>query len=215
MVNLPPQNSYQDAYNLAREALRSADIQERSEKSGATFEAGKNGNRFISLTFLNRSFQIGFPDIKVGYGSTGEEVPLWSKILILHYLVRSQGRPLTGEWINFRQVPGGATYYPAFVKRSQEPLLNFFCNQLDLLDEAARKLGGGKVNYGDRAVVIPAFPRVPIMLVFWVGDEELHAEANILFDATVSSYLSTEDIAVLSQQVVFTMIRWAKHKGAG
>ena len=210
MAKLIPQNPYQDAYKLACEALISADIRERAEKSGATFKAGQSGSHLITLTFLNRLCQITFPDIEVTYQESDEEVPLWSKILILHYLVKSEGLPLTGKWINFRQVPSGSTYYPAFVKRSQKPLCDFFSNRLDLLEKTARVLGGKKTHYGDRAVIIPALPRVPVVLVFWSGDEEFQPDAHILFDSTIPTYLSTEDIAVLSQQTVFRLIKWAK-----
>jgi len=153
---------------------------------------------------------ITFPDIEVTYQESDEEVPLWSKILILHYLVKSEGLPLTDTWVNFRQIPGGSTYYPAFVKRSQKPLCDFFSDRLDLLERAARTLGGEKTDYGDRAVRITALPRVPVVLVCWSGDEEFQSEAHILFDSSVSSYLSTEDVAVLSQQTVFSLIKWAK-----
>lgn len=199
VVSLPSENPYHQAYQLACETLRNTDIKERSEKSGAILEAGKNGNYLIKLTFLNRLCQIRFPAIEVTYQESDEGVPLWSKILILHYLIKSKGYPLAGEWINFRQVPGGSSYYPAFVKRSQGPLLDFFKNRLQLLDKAAQALGGEKTHYGDRAVIIPTLPRVPIVLVFWSGDEEFQPQANILFDATIPTYLSTEDIAVLSQ----------------
>ncbi|MBW1856429.1 MAG: DUF3786 domain-containing protein [Deltaproteobacteria bacterium] len=101
MAKLSPQNPYQDAYKLACEALVSADIKERAEKSGATLTAGENGNHLITLTFLSRLCQIKFPDIEVTYQESDEEVPLWSKILILHYLVKSEGLPLSGKWINF------------------------------------------------------------------------------------------------------------------
>ena len=210
MAKLIPQNPYQDAYKLACEALISADIKERAEKSGATFKTGKSGSHLITLTFLNRLCQITFPDIEVTYQESDEEVPLWSKILILHYLVKSEGLPLTGKWINFKQVPSGSIYYPAFVKRSQKPLCDFFSDRLDLLERAAHNLGGEETHYGDRAVMIPVLPRVPVVFVFWSGDEEFQSEAHILFDSTVSSYLSTEDVAVLSQQTVFSLIKWAK-----
>jgi len=210
VANLSAQNSYHDAYKLACETLSSANIKERARKSGATLETGKNENGLIKLTFLNHLCQIRFPDIEIIYQESDEEVPLWSKILILHYLTRSKGYPLKGEWINFRQVPGGANYYPAFMKRSQKPLVDFFGNRLELLEKAARALGGEKTHYGDRAVIIPTLPRVPIVLVFWSGDEEFQTEASILFDVTIPTYLPTEDIAVLSQHTVFKLIKWAK-----
>ena len=208
--NHSKQQPYQQAFKIACESLRSADIEERAEKSGALLEKEEHGGYLIRLTFLHRRCLIRFPEGKVTFEENDEEVPLWSKILLLHYLINAQGRPLAGEWVNFRQLSGGDTYYPAFVKRSQQPLLDFFAHRLELLEEAAQSLGGRNVSEGDRAVVIPALPRVPIALVFWHGDEEFPPEARILFDATVSTYLSTEDVAVLAQQTVFGLIKCAK-----
>jgi hypothetical protein len=208
--NHPNQQPYQQAFRIACDSLRKADIEERAEKSGALLEKEEHGGYLIRLTFLHRRCLIHFPEGKVTFQENDEEVPLWSKILLLHYLINAQGRPLAGEWVNFRQLSGGDTYYPAFVKRSQQPLLDFFAHRLDLLETAAKSLGGRNLNEGDRAVVIPALPRVPIGLVFWSGDEEFQPDARILFDATVSTYLSTEDVAVLAQQTVFGLIACAK-----
>ena len=210
--NQTEETPYQYAYRLASDALKGADLEERAEKSGALIERQESGNLLIKLGFLNRNCLIRFPEATITYQGNGDEVPLWSKILILHYLGKSQGNPLTGEWINFRQLSGGDTYYPAFVKRSQKPLLDFFADRLDLLEEAAQDLGGKTGSEGDRSVIIPALPRVPIALIFWSGDEEFQPEARILFDSTIPTYLSTEDVAVLSQQTVFGLIKCAKSK---
>ena len=208
--NHSPETPYHDAYRLACEALRRADIKERVLKSGSSIEPTGNETYLIKLAFLNRLCRIRFPDIEIDYQESAEDVPLWSKILILHYLVQSQGYPLTGKWVNFREMSGGESYYPAFVKRSQKPLLDFFGNRLELLEKAAVALGGHVTHEGDRAVVIHAFPRVPIIMIFWGGDEEFPPEAGILFDSTIPTYLSTEDVEVLSQQTVFGLIKWAK-----
>ena len=208
--NHAKQQPYQQAFSIACESLRSADIEERAEKSGALLEKEEHGGYLIRLTFLHRRCLIHFPEGKVTFQESDEEVPLWSKILLLHYLINAQGRPLAGDWVNFRQLSGGDTYYPAFVKRSQQPLLDFFAPRLELLEAAAQSLGGRNLREGDKAVVIPALPRVPIALVFWSGDEEFQPEARILFDATVHTYLSTEDVAVLAQQTVFGLIKCAK-----
>ena len=208
--NYPNQQPYQQAFSIACESLRSADIAERAEKSGALLEKEEHGGYLIRLAFLHRRCLIRFPEGTVTFQDSEEDVPLWSKILLLHYLINAQGHPLAGEWVNFRQLSGGDTYYPAFVKRSQKPLLDFFAERLELLEEAAPSLGGKNLGEGDRAVVIPALPRVPIALVFWSGDEEFEPDARILFDATVATYLSTEDVAVLAQQTVFGLIKCAK-----
>ena len=95
--NHSPESPYHYAYRLSCEALRSADIKERAEKSGAAIESRGDGTHLIKLAFLNRLCQISFPEIEINYQESGEEVPLWSKLLILHYIVTSEGQHLTGD----------------------------------------------------------------------------------------------------------------------
>ncbi|MEE8541956.1 MAG: DUF3786 domain-containing protein, partial [Desulfobacterales bacterium] len=51
------------------------------------------------------------------------------------------------------------------------------------------------------------FPRVPVQLIVWEGDDEFPAAANILFDQTVGAILSPEDIAWLAGMIVYRMIK--------
>lgn len=204
------ENPYLHAYRAACESLKTADIEERARKSGASFERGRDGAFLIRLSFLHRCCDVHFPEITVAWQDQKGEVPLWSKIIILHYLINAQGHALTGEWISFRRLSGGDFYYPAFEKRSEKPLLSFFAERMDLFEQCALTLGGEKTSAGDRGMIIPALPRVPLALIFWQGDEDFPPEARIRFDSTISTYLSTEDVAVLSQQAVFGMIAVAK-----
>lgn len=60
---------------------------------------------------------------------------------------------------------------------------------------------------GDASVLIWAFPRVPIGLVLWKGDEEFPPAGNILFDSSIPAYLPVEDIVVLTETVVWKLIK--------
>jgi hypothetical protein len=202
---LTPQDNYQAAFELAGEHLRNSDLVERCAKSGAVFEKSGTGEGLIKLLFLNQTCEIRTPRMEMGYTGSGEEIPIWAKILILHYLNRSKGLPLSGEWITFRQVPGGTGYYPAYVKRALNPLVRYFGFDPKLLIEAARPFGGWEVHQGDAAITISAFPHVPLTFIIWKGDEEFPPQANILFDSTITGNLSTEDIEVLCQMVALKM----------
>jgi hypothetical protein len=88
--------------------------------------------------------------------------------------------------------------------------LRYFGKEPDLLLNAAGQLGGQKADYGDTAVTINAFSRVPIMMVLWRGDEEFAPQGSVLFDATVSDYLPTEDITVLCETIAWRLIRFLR-----
>jgi len=56
-------------------------------------------------------------------------------------------------------------------------------------------------------VTINAFAPVSITFVLWRGDEELAPNGNILFEANISDYLATEDVAVVSETIIWKLVR--------
>jgi hypothetical protein len=119
----------------------------------------------------------------------------------------AKGTPATGILITYKQLPGGMDYFAAFAQRAINPLVKCFGQTPELLISKAAKFGGDKADYGDASVTINAFNHVPITLVLWRGDEEVASNGNILFDANISDYLSTEDVAVLSETIIWKLVR--------
>jgi len=201
--------SYELAYKLAGEQLSKVDIEKQCHKSGSRYLV-IDSQKAIIVEYLNQSYQITLPDIQISLVDSKAEVPIKDRILILHYLTLAKGVPVTNKLIAFTELPEGANYFPTFSKRSIEPLINHFGQQPHRLMDVAGKLGGHKVDYGDVAVAINAFSRVPVTLVLWQGDEEFPPRGNILFDATISDYLSTYDITVLCENIIWKLIRFLR-----
>jgi len=201
---------YELAYKLACEQLAKFDnIEQQCLKSGALYRV-IDSQESICLEYLNQSYQIVFPDIGISLIDSEEEVPIRNKILILHYFNRAKGTPLTNHKIAYKELPEGIIYFPTFYKRAIKPLLDHFDREPEQLIGAAEKLGGYKVDYGDVAVTINAFSYVPITLVLWRGNGEFAPEGNILFDSTVSDYLSIEDINVLCETISWKLVRYLR-----
>jgi len=197
------EQAYELAYKLTCEQLARIDIEQQCRKSGAQYV---DRNRVI-IEYLNRSYLIALPNIEISLRDSEEEAPLKDRILILHYLTLAKGTPATNRLITFKQLPGGASYFPAFSQRAIKPLLNHFGKEPELLTDAAAKLGGYKANYGDVAITINAFPRVPITFALWRGDDEFPPRGGIMFDASISAYLSTEDITVLCETIIWRLVK--------
>ncbi|MBA7672825.1 hypothetical protein ES703_81012 [subsurface metagenome] len=134
-------------------------------------------------------------------------MPLRDKILILHYLTQAKGTPLANKMIAYQELPGGNHYLPTFSKRAIKPLVGRFGQEPHRLVSAAEKLSGYRVDYGDAAVTINAFSRIPVTLVLWRGDEEFPPQGNIVFDASIYDYLSTEDINVLCEIITWRLVK--------
>ena len=197
------------AYKLACEQLGEIeDIEQLCRKSAARYLVA-GSQKEIVIEYLNQLYQITMPGIEISPRDSQEEIPIKDKVLILHYLLSAKGTPISSKLISFKGLPGGVNYFQTFSKRTIEPLVKHFGEQPHLLVDAARKLGGHKVAYGDVAVVIDAFSRVPVTIIIWQADEEFAPRGNILFDAAISDYLSTYDITVLCESITWRLIKFS------
>jgi hypothetical protein len=205
------QIAHELAYKIARERLAEIkDIEQQCRKSGARYLSAEKS---IILEHLNRSYRIKIPSGEVSIVDSDEAVLVRDKILVLHYFLRAKGTPLTGKLITYKELQEGINYYPTFFKRAIEPIINNFKDEPGKLPEIAAKIGGHKTDYGDIAVTIDAFLKVPLTIVLWRGDKEFPPGANILFDSTISDYLPTEDVTILCEIVAWRLVRDLKTGG--
>ena len=187
----PKQNTYEEARSLAWEALSARDPAEVASCG----LVGLDDSGRIKVPFLADIFLIDITERRALFENESEVYPFLS-VLILHYLVGAGKDSVSGEWISFREFEGGDAYFGSFTDRSLVPFKSAFENCPDLLAPAAGLLGGEPVEFGDIGMRVPVFPKLPLAVVLWRGDEEFPPEVNILFDKTANSILRTEDLAI-------------------
>lgn len=213
-LSVPEHKNYEYGYNLAyelasKQLVATGDLKQQCLKSGADYKRA-GSKEIITVEFLNQAYNVTLPDTDVVLVGGGAEVPVSDKILILHYLTLAGGTPLSHKPIAFQELPEGASYQRTFSKRSIEPLVKYFGGEPRKLIEVAKRLGGLQADYGDAAVTINGFKMVPVTIVLWGGDEEFPARGNILFDSTIPEYLSTYDITVLCDAIVWRLVRFLR-----
>ncbi len=198
------EQGFELSYRLAAEQLSQiSDIEAQCHKSGARYI----GTNKIVIDYLSQSYHITIPDAQISLKNSEIEVPLKAKILILHYFTSAKGTPPTGILINFKQLPGGLSYFPAFSQRTINPFVKHFGQKPELLIDISAKLGGYKTEQGDISATIDAFNHVPITFALWRGDEEFSPSGAVLFDANISDYLPTEDVTVLCETIVWKLVK--------
>jgi hypothetical protein len=198
------EKAFELSYKLACEQLsKIRDIEEQCRKSGTIYVSPSK----IIIDYLNKAYHISLPEAEVSLEDSKTEVPIKDKILILHYFTSAKGTPPTGIFINYKQLPGGLSYFPAFSQRAINPFVKHFGQKPDLIVDLSTKLGGYKADQGDVSVIVNAFNHVPITLALWRGDEEFSPSGVILFDANISDYLSTEDITVLCETITWKLVK--------
>ncbi len=189
---------------LAIEDFRKKSSSEMSWKSNCNFNS--ETHEFL-VPFMGKDILVKYPEGIMNFKNSREEVPLIWKILILHYLVRSTGTPLTGNLISYKELPGGDIYFEPFRKRTIIPLIKIFGDNPQKLIEIGKQLGGNEAALGDYSITINVLPNVPITYVLWDGDDEFPPNATVLFDEIASEYLHTEDYAFIASFTVYEMAK--------
>lgn len=214
---LPEQRNYEEAlklaYQLACEKLTGiTDIEEQCRRSGSQYRV-IDSKRIVAIRYLSQFYYLSVPDGEVVESESAEPLSMRDRLLILHYFISAKGTPPTGKLITFRELPEGTVYQPTFAKRTIQPLLNNFGKEPHNLLLFSQNLEGYKADYGDTAITIKAFDRVPITIVIWEGDEEFPSRGNVLFDANISDYLPTEDVTVLCEIITWRLVRYLRQAG--
>jgi len=196
------------AYQLACGKLLSInDIEKQCRKSDSRYIASENT---ISVDYYNQICRITLPDVDISFTGENGEVPLREKVLILHYITQAKGTPLSNKFISYKEMAEGINYFPTFYQRAIKPLVTCFGNEPQRLIEVAEKLGGRQAEFGDAAVTFKAFSRVPITWVLWGDDEEFPPEGSLLFDSTITDYLTSDNIHTLTETMAWRLVKMSQ-----
>ncbi len=200
------EKAYREAFALAADALLKKDIRACCAHADARLLGGTEQRIRVELPLCNKRIAIDLPDC-IFTTAGGEDVSMWEKLLILHYLCAADGYPLSNRLVSFRQLKTAVAYFTAFEKRCIQPFVRLYARDPRVLAEQLHILGAQPALFGDFAVRLNALPRVPVVFMVWHGDDEFPAAGNILFDESIEHYLSAEDITVMCQQIIMKTAR--------
>ena len=174
--------------------------------TGSTYESLEPGKGVFHLKIWGRDTHMIYPEFVAGDENTMQELPLPVQALLLYYFRMADGTPRAGRWISFSELPDGRFYNQAFQGYTGSELARHFQEDFQAFEKAAVNQGGewpepGKDMIGEGAFIFQALPRVPLLAVFWKGDEDFPPSFQILFDASVSHYLPTDVCAILASML--------------
>lgn len=190
-----------------RDELATTDPVLLGARTGASFQRSSQGQGHFELPYIGRTYHLSYPQFEVRDPDTGEECSPGLRFLFLHYFHKADGAPLAHRWIAYRELPDGMFYFHAFQGYSGTRLIKAFDNDLERFKHAALEAGGEAISHGDSGFKFWPLPRVPLAVVYWLGDEEFPPSSNVLFDASAGHYLSTDGLAVLGRELCGKIIR--------
>lgn len=197
---------------MARRRLGTLQPREVAHRAGTRYQdaGATEGAGVFHVPLLGRIYGVAYPSGAVTALDGGPEPSQPLALLALHYLIHADGYPMADRWAAFRELPDGLMYDSALRGRVEPPLVATFGRAPELLDGAARRIGGVPVAVGDAAYAFDALPRIRLAVAVYLGDEELPPAVRLLFDASGGHYLPTEDLAVLGGMLVGRLIAGAK-----
>ena len=211
--NFPPRAPAESA--LAGEAERLRDEIRRQHPTelaalaGAEWIPGEEPAFVLDL--WGESVRVGFPDL-VAVRMDGSPLPLPVQALLMFYLRTSDGFPLAGEWVSFADLPGGRMYAQAFQGYSGNLLARAFGEDSAAFRRACEAAGGVPEALGEAAYRFAGLPRVPLLVTYWVGDEDFPSTSKVLFDRGATHHLPIDVCAVLGSMLVSRILKSRAYK---
>jgi hypothetical protein len=155
---------------------------------------------FISLTDRNIFSKSTLGKLLVN--ALGE----YSRLSILRYLIHSTDLPLSGQLVRPSDLPGGDIFIRGTHILPLDKIAKYFENNINEFLSIGKNIGGSQLDYGDMSLELFPFPRVPVVLIVWLGYEEFSPKSSLLFDSNCVSHLSTDIIWSTAMMVVEMML---------
>ncbi|WP_296831363.1 DUF3786 domain-containing protein [Marvinbryantia sp.] len=105
---------------------------------------------------------------------------------------------LQNHWVTFGDLKDARPFAPAFQKGVLLTFAKTFTGHLDKLIFACEALGGQKLPHSDAGYQINAFECIPVRFLFWEGDDEFPAQANMLFDVSATDFIHVESVVTIA-----------------
>lgn len=132
--------------------------------------------------------------------------------ILCKYVMMCPGFPPTeSDWVSFRDFRDAAPLVGAFAKTVEALIAREFSGKLPALRQAAATLGArpSSERYPyDLSLVVPALPKVPLLLLFNDADDEFPPACSVLFERRAEHYLDMECLAMTGMLLADIMVRF-------
>jgi hypothetical protein len=202
----PEQMQYESIENLKRK-IATIDLQSAAQRLGAKFSHEK-----LTIKCLGKDFSVDTQ----GNIFTEIHVHSWIAVPVLNYILAGAGTPVSGEWVPFRELEGGKTWYRLFGQRCEKPLKKVADTYTDLFEDMIHLFNGRQVENhyaSDISLVLHPLPKVPLLICYWKPEDDLASDLNIFFDSKAEENLNIESIYTLGTGLVIMFEKLALRHG--
>lgn len=166
---------------------------------------------YLYLTYFSHSFCI---DRKTGVISDKENpdavLPFNTVMTIYNMFHYAAETPVaSGKLVPFRQVKRVYPFERAYQQTILQEFERIFTGHVTELADACVQLCGQKMKQGDVGFILPVFPFLNIAVLFWDADDEFPAQANMLFDSEITSFMHEENVVGVASDALYYLTKAA------
>jgi hypothetical protein len=191
----------------AWEALRGLDPKDVEQRASVSYDGGAYILRSLGMEFSispeGRKIDNLSPEgeaLVKRFGYFFNHSALW-------YLVLAKDIALTGRHITPQSLKDGEVFFRGTHVLPLDGLAGKYGADRDGFIERARILGGKPLSgFGDAAVELLPFLRMPVTLILWLGDEEFPPRVDLLLDSSCEMHVSLDIIWSVAMFSVLSML---------
>ncbi|UCD89517.1 MAG: DUF3786 domain-containing protein [Desulfobacterales bacterium] len=191
-----PEQAQEQNMALLKEKVSTIDFSLAAERLGIPLSNDK-----LTIKCLGKDFSVD----NTGNITTDIHVHPWIMIPVFNYIIAGAGTPASGQWVPFRELEGGKTWYRLFGQRCEKPLKQVADTYTDLFEDMIRLFKGKQVENhynADISLVLHPLPKIPVLICYWKPEDEFASNLNLFFDSTAEENLNIESIYTLGVGLV-------------
>lgn len=201
-----------DRVSELRAAVQVIPPETLASRTDSIYFSSSQGEGHFTLSFFNEEIKVNYPSIVV-CNKSGDKLPVFLQALILYYFSTSTGASLSGNWVSFADLPEGRMYAQAFQGYSGDQVTKSVGADLDRFHEWCKKAGGLPCALADAAYAFLGLPRMPLVLAYWLGEDEFPSTCKVLFDSAACDYLPIDACAIIGSHLVKKILRSEVNSG--
>ncbi len=207
----PRKTVEEEMHETVRELQRRVagmDLAAAADRLGGTYVRGR-----LTLKVCGRDVHVD----DAGKVTSEIHVHPWIVIPLLTYVAEGEGAEVSGSWVPFRELEGGAAWQGLFEQRCEKPLKKVADAYTDLFEDMLHVFSGKRVENlfdSDISVVLYPLPKVPVLFCYQRPEDGMDSSLHIFFDADVERNLDTGAVYSLIGGLVRMFEKVALRHGA-
>lgn len=186
-----------------RSKMEGLNLADTAPRLGADWSA--DDPEMLHFSFLNRRVRLGAAGV---FLDGGEPADPRDQILLCNYVAVSstgQDRKPDGAWVGMESLPDSIAKIRTLATYCEERLAERFSGRSSKLTALCDALAAEPAanQSADAALIIPALPCVPLLLLFWEAEPEdgFPAKVKVLVDQHVLDFLDLESLVFAAERM--------------